>query len=510
MLASMVVFCLSLHGQETIKQQDPPSEPVPVVKPKMTTRAYIDSFKVAAMVEMKAYGIPASITLGQGILESASGNSKLAKECNNHFGIKCRSTWTGRYCLADDDAKDECFRGYLTANESYRDHSLFLYESKRYANLFELASTDYKNWAHGLREAGYATNPSYGNLLIGVIEKYRLAMFDSMVVMGEDFYVSGNNKSTAASPVNGIPAIMARPGETPEQLAARYNLEVWQIYKYNDIKQGDQINPGEIIYLKPKKKRSVESTHTVKQGETLHDISQMYGIKMKHLYKLNKLTPGQEAQIGEIINLKEKRNQAPKVAAGTVASNAGSTGNPNNGANPNQGGANNPGNGTAGNGSKPNTSGTVGNMGSSNSTNAVDLILNRQNIENSANPLQTAANGSVYEVQRGETLQQIAARFNTTPLNLARWNNLDMLEVSPGQILVLKPNVKPAGTSAPESRLTGDGPITAPAADTYHFVQPGETLYAISKKYGVTVDSVKYLNGLADNQIRVGQRLKVK
>jgi len=192
-------FFVDSFAQQTIKQQDPPAEPAPAIKPKMTTRSYIDSFKLAAMVEMKAYGIPASITLGQGILESASGNSKLAKECNNHFGIKCRSTWTGRFCLADDDAKDECFRGYLTANESYRDHSLFLYESKRYAKLFELASTDYKNWANGLREAGYATNPSYGNLLIGVIEKYRLAMYDSMVVMGEDFYTpSTTTKATRA------------------------------------------------------------------------------------------------------------------------------------------------------------------------------------------------------------------------------------------------------------------------------------------------------------------------
>jgi LysM repeat protein len=454
-------FFVDSFAQQTIKQQDPPAEPAPAIKPKMTTRSYIDSFKLAAMVEMKAYGIPASITLGQGILESASGNSKLAKECNNHFGIKCRSTWTGRFCLADDDAKDECFRGYLTANESYRDHSLFLYESKRYAKLFELASTDYKNWANGLREAGYATNPSYGNLLIGVIEKYRLAMYDSMVVMGEDFYTP-STATKAASDVNGIPAIMAKPGETPEQLAARYNLEVWQIYKYNDIKQGDQINPGEIIYLKPKKKRSVEATHTVKQGETLHDISQMYGIKMKHLYKLNRLTPGQEAQIGEIINLRDKREQAPKVASATV------------------------------------------------STSAVDIILTKQKVENSANPLQTAANGSVYEVQKGETLQQIAARFNTTPLNLARWNNLDMLEVSAGQILVLKPNVKPTGSEVPESRLNGINSVTAPASDTYHFVQPGETLYSISKKYGVTVDSVKYLNKLGDNQIRVGQRLKVR
>lgn len=119
----------------------------------MSTREYIDSFKVVAMQEMRMHGVPASITLGQGVLESASGNSKLAKNCNNHFGIKCRSTWTGAFCLADDDAKDECFRGYPSVYESYRDHSLFLKNSKRYFPLFELSATDYRGWATGLREA---------------------------------------------------------------------------------------------------------------------------------------------------------------------------------------------------------------------------------------------------------------------------------------------------------------------------------------------------------------------
>ena len=485
----LIFVPLKSHAQQN--ETPAPTSP-PAAKPMMTTKAYIDSFKVAAMIEMKAYGIPASITLGQGILESASGNSKLARECNNHFGVKCRSTWTGRYCLADDDAKDECFRGYLSPQESYRDHSLFLYGSKRYAKLFELPSTDYKNWAHGLRETGYATNPSYGNLLIGVIEKYRLAMFDSMVVMGEDFYTTSKPGAAPipAEFINGLPAIMAKPGETPEQLAARYNLDVSQIYKYNDIAKGEQINPGEIIYLKPKKRKSEEVSHTVKSGESIRDISQMYGIRMKHLYKLNKLTPGQEAAVGEVINLRDKRADAPKVktAAPPTKSNEISAvdlilnqqkagGNAGNGT----------GNGTGVDGGASSVNGGAGNNGAGNYPNA-----------------------SVYEVQPGETLQQIAQRLGVTALNIARWNNLEMLEVTAGQILVLKPNVKPSGSGAAVSSLPNQSSVNPPAENTFHFVQPGETLYAISRKYGVGVDQIKVLNNLPDNQIRVGQRLRIR
>ncbi len=496
-----IFTCLILLPFSAFAQQIEPPSPPPAAKPMMTTKAYIDSFKVAAMIEMKAYGIPASITLGQGILESASGNSKLARECNNHFGVKCRSTWTGRYCLADDDAKDECFRGYLSPQESYRDHSLFLYGSKRYARLFELPSTDYKNWAHGLRETGYATNPSYGNLLIGVIEKYRLAMFDSMVVMGEDFYAISKPGAAPipAEIINGLPAIMAKPGETPEQLAARYNLDVAQIYKYNDIAKGEQINPGEIIYLKPKKRRSDEVSHTVKSGESMRDISQMYGIRMKHLYKLNKLTPGQEAAVGEVINLRDKRAEAPKVKTAAPPTKSNEISAVDLILNQQKVGAN----GGNGNGSG-NSGGTVGGGGSTIGNNGGNGAAS------SNGGAGNYPNASVYEVQPGETLQQIAQRLGVTALNIARWNNLEMLEVTAGQILVLKPNVKPSGSSAAVSSLPNQSSVNPPAENTFHFVQPGETLYAISRKYGVSVDQIKALNNLPDNQIRVGQRLRIR
>lgn len=492
----------------------------------MSTRQYIDSFKFVAMQEMRAHGVPASITLGQGVLESASGNSKLAKNCNNHFGIKCRSNWTGKFCLADDDAKDECFRGYETAFDSYRDHSLFLKGAKRYYLLFELSATDYKGWAHGLREAGYATNPNYGNILIGVIEKYRLSQYDSMVILGEDFYnpVAGADGSNAPQEVNGIQAIVAKPGETPEQVAARYNMSTWQIYKYNDIAKGDMLSPGEIIYLKPKRRRAVENNHTVKNGETMRDISQKYGVKVKHLYKLNRLEPGLEVRPGEVINLKEKREVPPAILERND--------------NPNQ-------------------------------VNAVDLILNQRTINKENQP-----KGTVYEVQAGETLQDIAQRMNVTPLDLARWNNLDGYSVTAGQILVLRPNVKMSeetqvdyrnfmsntgSNNSPRTHIVirgetlfsiarlyrlsvdsltawnqlegkplmvdrklylqrvttaGSNPSkangNAQVFDAYHFVQPGETLYSISRKYGVSVEEVKAWNRLDTSQIEVGQRLRVR
>ncbi len=371
----------------------------------MSTREYIDSFKSIAMQEMRMHGVPASITLGQGVLESASGNSKLAKNCNNHFGIKCRSNWTGTFCLADDDAKDECFRGYPSVYESYRDHSLFLKNSKRYFPLFELSATDYKGWATGLREAGYATNPSYANILIGVIEKYHLGQFDSMVVMGDDYVIpsndntnnssnSGNSPLAGVSEVNGIQAIIAKPGETPEALAARYNMGVWQIYKYNDIEKGQMLNPGEIIYLKPKRRRSTETNHLVKPGESMREISQQYGVKVKHLYKLNRLEPGEEVQPGEVLNLRSKRSNPPTTLI--------------------------PGSDTA-------------------------------------SKMQTAK-----------------------PIDYRKFMSNDV------------------------STVTGQ------MQDTYHFVKSGETLYSISKSYGVTVEQIRFWNSLSTNQINVGQRLKVR
>lgn len=145
--------------------------------PSYTTLSYIDKFKDVAIEEMNAYGIPASITLAQGILESGNGNSSLAKYANNHFGVKVTSDWKGKGYYKDDDKRNDCFRVYNDARESYKDHSEFL-KRKRYSALFELDKNDYKNWAYGLKQAGYATNPRYPELLINLIERYKLYEYD--------------------------------------------------------------------------------------------------------------------------------------------------------------------------------------------------------------------------------------------------------------------------------------------------------------------------------------------
>ncbi len=471
----------------------------------ISTQVYIDSFKDIAMQEMRANGVPASITLGQGILESASGNSRLSKECNNHFGIKCRKNWTGAFCLADDDAQDECFRGYESAYESYRDHSLFLKNSSRYDFLFELNPLDYASWAHGLRQAGYATNPAYGNILMRIIEKYQLAHFDSLVVIGNDYFNGSGGKPIT---VNGIPAYAAKSGDTPESIAKEQKLAEWKIYKYNDLNRDDFINPGEILYLKPKRKTATENTHIVKRGESIHDVSQMYAIKLKSLRKLNHLKPGQEPEIGEELNLAEKRASAPKIITGKVPMST-----------------------------------------------AVN-VMKTPNVSTE----------ETHEVIAGETIEGIAEKYHTSVLNLVRWNDLEFAEVTVGQILVLAPGIKSSAEvrSVSENKtilkpqthtvmrgetvssiarmyqieptqiiqanerlrkggtLMADEVIRLTSKDTaatgienqstrasIHYVKPGETLYGISQKYGVSVDAIKSQNNMQSNSIWVGQKLKL-
>ncbi len=409
----------------------------------MNTKEYIDSFKQAAMQEMRVHGVPASITLGQGILESASGNSKLSKECNNHFGIKCRKNWNGKFCLADDDAKDECFRGYETAIESYRDHSLFLKGSSRYAPLFELNPTDYEGWANGLREAGYATNPAYGTILSNIIRKYRLTLYDSMVVLGEEYF-KGSSDQPEMIQINGVPAIGAKEGENPSEVAKKHHLGTWQIYRYNDLKEGEMINPGEIIYLRPKRSSGSEETHILKKGETLRDISQQYAVKMKQLYRKNRLEPGQEPAVGEVIYLKEKRQSPPKLAVQT-----------------------------------PKTS----------QADAINVVNQRKK----------AIAENMHEVLKGETIEQIAEKYHTSVLNLVRWNDLETADVKVGQILVLSPTMKPAKNT---ENMVNNRDNVKPKT---HTVLRGETVYSISKLYSIKADSLIVWNNLQSKAISVDQ-----
>jgi LysM repeat protein len=280
---------------------------------------YIEMYKDEAIKEMHRSGVPASITLAQGILESGDGNSPLARYANNHFGIKCHSDWQGKTFIQDDDARDECFRSYKHPLESFHDHSEFLKRS-RYAALFELKLTDYKGWAHGLKKAGYATNPRYPELLIDIIEKNGLAQYDREKAPKRDprkddeserkLIAAGKNRSGAhrvAVHANNIRYIELRESDDLEAIADEFNMGLWQLYKYNDLEKGEELPKAGPLFLQPKRGKAQEDYHIVKTGESMWDISQQHGVKLKKLYKKNRLNAGEQPEVGQKLYLRKKK-----------------------------------------------------------------------------------------------------------------------------------------------------------------------------------------------------------
>jgi LysM repeat protein len=290
---------------------------------KLTREEYIEKYKDIAIEGMVEFGIPASITLAQGALESGNGNSRLAREANNHFGIKCHQGWEGPFIRMDDDKKNECFRKYENAEESYKDHSFFLSQRGRYAFLFDLDKTDYKGWARGLKQAGYATNPNYANLLIDIIEKYNLQKYDryenEYIVVNEypeeipkdknreykAFAVGNNDRKIFIN--NSRKFIFARKGDDFYKIADDFNMYNYQIWRYNDLSKWDKLHEGQMIYLQKKKKKAETAFHTVKPGETMHDIAQQYGIRLKQLYKKNRMKPGSKPRTGQVLWLQHTK-----------------------------------------------------------------------------------------------------------------------------------------------------------------------------------------------------------
>ena len=293
---------------------------------KMTRPEYVDKYKDIAIKEMLQNGIPASITLAQGLLESDAGNSALAMYANNHFGIKCHKDWTGEKYIQDDDANDECFRKYKEAEESFDDHSEFLKTRGRYAFLFELRKTDYKGWAEGLKEAGYATDKNYPAKLIKLIDDYKLYQYDRMQVVAVDKpkkktepqIIKPTTSAISASRKlflnNRIKYVVVQEGDSYYKIAHDLDMRLWQLHNYNETGKQTCLQVGDIVYLQPKRRHSQkEETHTARFGETMYYISQLYGIKMRHIYKMNNMTDGQEPSAGQKIFLKkQKKNSSTK------------------------------------------------------------------------------------------------------------------------------------------------------------------------------------------------------
>ena len=284
----LIISCLTLQAQTRNKQYED----------------YIKKYRELAVEEMKKYHIPASITLAQGLLESGAGQSSLARKSNNHFGIKCGGDWTGKTVSHDDDARGECFRAYKHPKDSYEDHSKFLAGRPRYASLFKLKITDYKGWARGLKKAGYATNPRYADQLIGIIELYELHKYDEKNYLK---WIKKNPNPHQTYIANDLLYIVVRAGDSWKSISKEFDISQKKLRKYNDLYKGYALQVGDILYLEKKNKKADKEhiVHVLRAGESMYSISQKYGIRLKNLYKMNKMDADDPApEVGTILRLR--------------------------------------------------------------------------------------------------------------------------------------------------------------------------------------------------------------
>ena len=309
--------------------------PLSLFAQRITPEEYIQTYKDIAIREMKTHKIPASITLAQGLLESGAGNSALAREAKNHFGIKCHKGWEGDTYYMDDDEKNECFRKYKNPEESFKDHSEFLCGRSRYAALFDLDITDYEGWAKGLKAAGYATNPKYAQLLIDRINLYELTQYDQIAlgllkenevepvdpeVVEEYFELAYAPEDKSVFPLadmtpdgrfiyenNKVRFVCAKEGETPEKLAEAFGIKFKRFCEYNCLKHPEEVifHSGDVVYLSKLSNRNWKAKpYTVQEGDTLRDVALRFAVKPKMIQTLNGINEGERLYKGQVIRLR--------------------------------------------------------------------------------------------------------------------------------------------------------------------------------------------------------------
>ena len=303
---------------------------------RQTREEYVEKYKAIAIAHMERYGIPASITMAQGILESDSGNSRLSTSSNNHFGIKCKKSWTGDRVYHDDDAKGECFRAYPSVEASYQDHADFLDQSPRYDSLFAYPSDDYRSWARGLKAGGYATAPDYAERLVKIIESMKLYLLDkengnkiytasksatanteawweSNIATSDEqinpnaFRVTVNShKGYGVYRTNHTFYVVAKEGDTFESVGKVFDISAKMLRKFNDVAKDGELKKGDIVYIERKKTQWLGNVmqHKVVRDENLYSLSQSYGIRLKSLAKLNRMRLNEEVKKGDIVRLK--------------------------------------------------------------------------------------------------------------------------------------------------------------------------------------------------------------
>lgn len=305
-------------------------------KERQTREEYVEKYKAIAIAHMERYGIPASITMAQGILESDSGNSHLSLSSNNHFGIKCKKSWAGDRVYHDDDAKGECFRAYPSVEASYQDHADFLDQSPRYDSLFAYSADDYRSWARGLKAAGYATAPDYAERLVKIIESMKLylldkengnkiysaaknatanteAWFENNLAVSDErinpnaFRVTVNShKGYGVYRTNHTFYVVAKEGDSFESVGAAFDISPKMLRKLNDVAKDATLAKGDVVYIERKKTQWLGNVmiHKVVRDENLYSLSQSYGIRLKSLAKLNSLAKGADVKKGDVIRLK--------------------------------------------------------------------------------------------------------------------------------------------------------------------------------------------------------------
>lgn len=309
--------------------------PLSLFAQRITPEEYIQTYKDIAIREMKTHKIPASITLAQGLLESGAGNSALAREAKNHFGIKCHKGWEGDTYYMDDDEKNECFRKYKNPEESFKDHSEFLCGRSRYAALFDLDITDYEGWAKGLKAAGYATNPKYAQLLIDRINLYELTQYDQIAlgllkesevepvvpeVVEEYFELAYAPEDKSVFPLadmtpdgrfiyenNKVRFVFAKEGETPESMAQAFGIKFKKFCEYNCLKHPEEVifHSGDVVYLSKLRNRNWKAKpYTVQEGETLRDVALRFAVNPKMIQTLNGLKEGERLHKGQVLRLR--------------------------------------------------------------------------------------------------------------------------------------------------------------------------------------------------------------
>ena len=307
----IILVLLALTGCASSKQSIKVQSTKSISQAKDDYERYVLTYYPIAVEQMERHNIPASITLAQGLLESGAGKSKLARTSNNHFGIKADKSWNGKRTSSMDNGRLCYFRKYDSVRDSYEDHSMFLVGRQRYASLFKLKKNDYKGWAKGLKQAGYAEDKAYPSKLISLIERYELQKYDS--------YKTRDIKKSEGAPAlesyrssrtiyrsNDLLYIIGNTGDTFKSLGQELDISKSKLIKYNDLYKEYNIKAGDIIYLEKKKNKADKKyrTHTVSEGESLHSISQKYGVKLEKLYKYNEGKAQSGIKVGDIIKLR--------------------------------------------------------------------------------------------------------------------------------------------------------------------------------------------------------------